>query len=108
MSKVGILSMQRIKNYGSFLQAFALKTMIEKFSNEIILFSSKSDKISIHNHQLNNSSKYDSKRDVVLNIYKESNYKRVEKYYRKYKGIKYYIKTFWYKIPYKIRKIIKK
>ena len=29
MKKVGILSMQRIKNYGSFLQAYALKNMIE-------------------------------------------------------------------------------
>ena len=29
MSKVGILSMQRIKNYGSFLQAYALKRIIE-------------------------------------------------------------------------------
>ena len=30
MKKVGILSMQRIKNYGSFLQAYALKTIIEE------------------------------------------------------------------------------
>ncbi|MDO5558703.1 MAG: polysaccharide pyruvyl transferase family protein [Oscillospiraceae bacterium] len=29
MKKVGILSMQRIVNYGSFMQAFALKNMIE-------------------------------------------------------------------------------
>lgn len=35
MSKVGILSMQRIKNYGSFLQAYALKNIIESLGNEV-------------------------------------------------------------------------
>ena len=35
MSKVGILSMQRIKNYGSFLQAYALKTLIEDLGYEV-------------------------------------------------------------------------
>ena len=29
MRKVGIMSMQRIANYGSFLQAYALKQLIE-------------------------------------------------------------------------------
>lgn len=35
MKKVGILSMQRIKNYGSFLQAYALKSIIEQLGNEV-------------------------------------------------------------------------
>ena len=35
MSKVGILSMQRIKNYGSFLQAYALKTLVEDLGHEV-------------------------------------------------------------------------
>lgn len=35
MKKVGILSMQRIKNYGSFLQAFALKKMIESLGHNV-------------------------------------------------------------------------
>lgn len=34
MKKVGILSMQRINNYGSFLQAYGLKTMIESLGYE--------------------------------------------------------------------------
>ncbi|MBO5143531.1 MAG: polysaccharide pyruvyl transferase family protein [Clostridia bacterium] len=33
--RIGILSMQRIKNYGSFLQAYALKTMIEELGHEV-------------------------------------------------------------------------
>ena len=35
MKKVGILSMQRIKNYGSFLQAYALKKIIESLGHEV-------------------------------------------------------------------------
>lgn len=35
MAKVGILSMQRIKNYGSFLQAYALKKIIEHLGHEV-------------------------------------------------------------------------
>lgn len=35
MSKIGILSMQRIKNYGSFLQAYGLKKIIEELGHEV-------------------------------------------------------------------------
>ena len=35
MKKIGIMSMQRIKNYGSFLQAYALKNMIESLGHQV-------------------------------------------------------------------------
>ena len=35
MSKVGIMSMQRLANYGSFLQAYALKQLIEKLGHNV-------------------------------------------------------------------------
>lgn len=35
MKKVGILSMQRIANYGSFLQAYGLKHMLEEFDCDV-------------------------------------------------------------------------
>lgn len=35
MKKIGIMSMQRIKNYGSFLQAYALKTMLEELRTSV-------------------------------------------------------------------------
>jgi hypothetical protein len=35
MAKVGILSMQRIVNYGSFLQAFGLKMLLEKLGHDV-------------------------------------------------------------------------
>ena len=33
--KIGILSMQRIENFGSLLQAYALKKTLETFGNEV-------------------------------------------------------------------------
>ena len=33
--KIGILSMQRVYNYGSFLQAFGLKTLMEQRGHEV-------------------------------------------------------------------------
>jgi len=35
MAKVGVLSMQRIVNYGSFLQAYGLKMILEKLGHEV-------------------------------------------------------------------------
>ena len=35
MAKVGILSMQRIVNYGSFLQAYGLKMLLEKSGHNV-------------------------------------------------------------------------
>lgn len=35
MKKVGILSMQRVINYGSFLQAFGLKTLLEELGHTV-------------------------------------------------------------------------
>ena len=34
--KVGIMSMQRIVNYGSFMQAFSLKRIIEGLGHEVV------------------------------------------------------------------------
>ncbi len=36
MKKVGILSMQRIANYGSYMQAFGLKKIVESFDCEVM------------------------------------------------------------------------
>ena len=36
--KVSIMSMQRIANYGSFLQAYALKKTIETLGHQVLLW----------------------------------------------------------------------
>ena len=33
--KVGIMSMQRVPNYGSFLQAYGLKRLVERLGHEV-------------------------------------------------------------------------
>lgn len=35
MAKIGILSMQRIINYGSFLQAYGLKMLLEDLGHTV-------------------------------------------------------------------------
>lgn len=42
--KVGIISMQRICNYGSFLQAYGLKKMIESLGHEVVFIDYKAGK----------------------------------------------------------------
>ena len=44
MSRVGIMSMQRIKNYGSFMQAYALKKIIESLGNNVEFIDYKYEK----------------------------------------------------------------
>jgi hypothetical protein len=44
MKKVGILSMQRVKNYGSILQAFALKSILEELGGEVYFIDIKPGK----------------------------------------------------------------
>ena len=41
---VGILSMQRVINYGSFLQAYALKRKLENLGNEVRFIDIESNK----------------------------------------------------------------
>ena len=44
MKKIIILSMQRIKNYGSFLQAYALKKIVEEFDTKVEFIDYKVEK----------------------------------------------------------------
>jgi len=42
--KVGVMSLQRIKNYGSFLQAYGLKMTIENLGHEVVFVDYKIEK----------------------------------------------------------------
>lgn len=53
MKKVGILSMQRIKNYGSFLQAYALKSMIEELGHKVEFVDYRIGKVLIEDESSN-------------------------------------------------------
>lgn len=49
--KVGIISMQRVVNYGSFLQAYSLKNTIEKLGHEVEFVDYKVEKPVVKNEQ---------------------------------------------------------
>lgn len=59
MSKVGIMSMQRVVNYGSFLQAFALKGLLEEMGHtvEFVDYKVAEDNLLTNQARGNNSSK---------------------------------------------------
>ena len=42
--KIGIMSMQRVANYGSFLQAYGLKKVIEEMGNQVVFVDYKPEK----------------------------------------------------------------
>lgn len=49
--KVGILSMQRIQNYGSFLQAYGLKSILEELGADVEFVDYKPGEPLIHNNE---------------------------------------------------------
>ena len=42
--KIGILSMQRVPNYGSFLQAYSLRNILVKLGHEVVFIDYKEEK----------------------------------------------------------------
>lgn len=61
MTKIGIMSMQRIRNYGSFLQAYALKKIIESLGKDVEFIDYKYEKTLI-------SEKKELKSKILKNI----------------------------------------
>ena len=59
MKKAGILSMQRIYNYGSFLQAYALKKMMEECGAEVEFVTVEDPQYILKNHIKNVRRKFD-------------------------------------------------
>ena len=52
--KVGIMSMHRIPNYGSFMQAYSLKKMIESLDHEVCFVDYQVEQVSQkENDQMN-------------------------------------------------------
>lgn len=53
--KIGIMSMQRITNYGSYFQAFALKKMLEEIGNEAVFVDYKVEMLALTRKHYNYS-----------------------------------------------------
>ena len=84
------------------------KTLINDYAINLVKINSKLEKIKKHNSQLNGPCDYTFKHEQLMNLYKNNDYSKVEKWYKKQEGMNYYIKSIWYRIPYCIRKRIKK
>ncbi len=67
MKKVGIMSMQRVINYGSFLQAFALSSMIKEMGNEVEFVDFEFEKSIVQSHNI----QYIAVAEKEFNIMKE-------------------------------------
>lgn len=81
--RIGILSMQRVINYGSFLQAYALKKTLENLNHEVFFVDIRSTP--------NKKYKYSKIESLIMNL------KRIDKYIIKRIQHKKYIKERYYK-----------
>lgn len=99
--KVGIMSMQRVKNYGSFLQAYALKATVEQLGYEvefvdftvekpIINYNGKSIKGNLKNdlRRIKDKIRKSSEKCIFFVIYgiknQKDNYKKSENFLKTY------------------------
>lgn len=57
--------------------------MLEECSDGFILLESEFEKVARHNDQLSKPSKYSEKRETILEMYKNSGYEAVKRYYKK-------------------------
>ena len=76
------------------------KKIIEKYSVSLYNINSNFEKVARHNHQLNKPSKLPKERKVLMNMYKEKGYSKVDRLYCKTRLIKNFMKQ--------IRDIIKR
>lgn len=90
MKKAGILSMQRIYNYGSFLQAYGLKKMLEELGCEVEFVDYHPGKCLVDSKQKNGLMRKLSKSVEVLTIQAPLKEKLNFIKYKKNFGVKYH------------------
>lgn len=79
MKKIGIMSMQRVINYGSFLQAYALKKCVEKLGNNVEFVDYKFERCIIKTKP---KKSFFEKAKNNVNIIKFINKKRISRKFR--------------------------
>jgi hypothetical protein len=88
--KVGIMSMQRIYNYGSFLQAYALKKIISKLGYDVTFIDYHPGKVVMTNNKYSKSRNQFDKIAEVMRIHSSLSSKLKYLFYKKNFGKKYY------------------
>ena len=71
--KIGIMSMQRIINYGSYMQAFSLKNLLEEMGNEVVFVDYKVDMLA------ETKKSYDDKKFRFFRLLKRKLQTRIKK-----------------------------
>ena len=84
--KVGILSMQRVKNYGSFLQAYALKETLNDLGHESFFIDIKPGRQLTGGSDVSNEKK-ESKINYIVKRLDRNLFKRAKQYYLRKKRI---------------------
>ena len=60
------------------------QNLLEICKSQFILMNSDFEKVAKHNEQLHSPSKYSTKREIVMELYKRKKYEGVDRYFRKY------------------------
>lgn len=74
LKKIGIMTMQRIKNYGSFLQAYALKNIIEDLGYKVEFIDYKIEPPIVHNNKQTKKNKLINLMRNKLNLTRKLQY----------------------------------
>lgn len=81
--------------------------LIKDFSEGLVIYKSNFEKVRKHNVQLNHPCVMKEERKQLLDDYEKEGYEAIEKFYKHKYGKKNFIKNIWFKIPKKIRRLIK-
>lgn len=88
MKKIGIMSMQRVINYGSFMQAYALKKTIESLGHEVEFVDYEYEKTIIEEKKKNIIEKIKKNYNVIWFLKKKYNLSKFRNFYQE-KCLKY-------------------
>lgn len=84
------------------------EAFLKKIAKGLNMHESSFEKVAKINDQLNRPSLKNNQHDEIMNLYETSGYTAVEQWYNKKLGVKKYFYYIWYKLPKKIRSILRK
>lgn len=84
------------------------KELLEACGQELLLLPSELERLLRQNDQLREPSRRGSHRETVMGLLEKSGYDAVERWFRKQSGIKWYAYNLWYRMPARLRGLLKK
>lgn len=83
------------------------RAVLEACCNNVIIMESELGKAARHNDQLSFPSKYNSERELIMNLYKNKGYMAVESYYKKRYRLERIVKSIIWRMPKGLKRKIK-